>query len=83
MPVRQVRIKTYLEYLQDFRGLGAPHPQQPSVFVYADTGAEVPHDDAVWRANDEHPETLRHLSDILGAYGEVLGWDTVTVGGEV
>jgi len=90
IPVRHIRIKTFLEMWRD--GLLAYDDadqetaieKATSTFVYADTGEDVPKGALVipW-GSDVPAEKLRRLEDILGAYASKRGWDYMEIGDEI
>jgi len=80
IPARQVRVKSYLQFLRDY---DETSPDNQSIFIYADTGADVPNDEMILPfGTDVPPEKLRLLSDILGSYArQTLGWKYFEIGG--
>jgi hypothetical protein len=62
-------------------------PDMPALsrYVYADTGADVPNELAVF-PGDNSPVSQAHLktlADILGQYARVNGWDGIEIGAEL
>jgi len=90
IPARRVRIKTYLEMVRDgilacFDG-DQVEPDMPALsrYVYADTGADVPDELAVF-PGDNSPVSQAHLktlADILEKYARANGWHGIEIGGE-
>ncbi len=89
IPVREIRIKTYLEMLRD--GIlafvdsgGDPNVDTDaalSTYVYCDDLTDVP-DHAPVYPRDNSPKDLQHLNDILGQYADGKGWDGFVLGDE-
>ena len=90
IPVREIRIKTYLEMLRD--GIiafvdsgGDPNvdtDEALSTYVFVDDGSDVP-DHAPVYPRDHSPKHLKHLNDILCQYADSKGWDGFVLGGEI
>jgi len=90
-PFRRVRIKNFLEMWRDgvlafFNGEEVD-PDMPALsrYVYADTGADVEDELAVF-PGDNSPVSQAHLktlADILGKYASANGWDGIEIGGEL
>ena len=77
---REVRLKSFREYLLDFEN---PSDERTN-FVYCDTGEAVAHDALVVPWKDDFPEEkLSRLEDILGNYADSLGWDYMSIGDEL
>ena len=92
IPVRHIRIKTFLEMWRDgllSYGVGDPETaieKATSTFVYAsgpDAGKDVPPGALVipW-GSDVPAQKLRRLEDILGKYASRRGWDYMEIGDE-
>ena len=87
IPVRHIRIKTFLEMWRD--GILAFWDGDPettietatSTYVYVDDDSDVP-PDAVVFPGDNSPEDLKTLADILGKYALSRGWDAMEIGDE-
>ena len=90
LPIRQIRIKTYLEMIKDgiiafWDSDGNPDVNTAaalSTFVYVDDGTDVPEDLAVFPGKNSY-EDLTHLNNILGNYASSKGWDALVVGDEL
>jgi len=93
IPVREIRIKTYLEMLRD--GIlafvdsgGDPNVDMDtalSTYVYCDDLTDVP-DHAPVYPRDNTPKDLKHLNhlnDILRAFADDRGWDEFVLGDEL
>ena len=91
IPVREIKIKTFLQMWDDgilafWDSGGDPDVNTDaalSTFVYADTGEDVPKGALVvpW-GSDVPAQKLRRLEDILGAYASDRGWDFMEIGDE-
>ena len=89
LPVREIRIKTFLEMwrsgvLAFVSSGGDPDVDIDaalSTYVYVDDGSDVP-DHLPTFPGDNSPKDLKRLSDILGKYADSRGWDALVVGDE-
>ena len=92
IPVREIRIKTYLEMLRS--GIlafvdsgGDPNVNMDtalSTYVFVDDGTDVPDHAPVYpRDTSPDPDELKHLNDILGAFADERGWDGFVLGDEI
>ena len=89
IPVREIRIKTYLEMLRDGIIAFVDSGGDPTVdtdalstYVFVDDGSDVP-DHAPVYPRDNSQKDLKHLSDILGAFADERGWDGFVLGDEI
>ena len=89
LPVREIKIKTFLQMWRDgilafWDSGGDPDVNTDaalSTFVYVDDGSDVP-DRLPTFPGDNSPKDLKHLSDILGQYAVSRGWDALVIGDE-
>ena len=89
-PVRQVKIKNFLQMTRDGilafvasgGDLNANTDAALSTYIYADDGSNVP-PDAIVFPDDSSPEDFKYLSYILGKYADSRGWDGLVVGDEL
>ena len=89
IPVREIRIKTYLEMLRDGIIAFVDSGGDPTVdtdalstYVFVDDGSDVP-DHAPVYPRDHSPTDLKHLSDILCQYADSKGWNGFVLGDEI
>jgi hypothetical protein len=89
LPVREIRIKTFLEMWRDgvlafWDSGGDPDVNIDaalSTYIYVDDGTDVP-DHIPTFPGDHSSKNLKRLSDILGKYADSKGWDALVVGDE-
>ena len=89
IPVREIRIKTFLQMLDDgilafVASGGNPDVNMDaalSTHIYADDGSDVP-DHIPTFPGEISSKNLKHLSDILSRYADSRGWDALVVGDE-
>ena len=89
LPVREIRIKTFLEMwrsgvLAFVASGGDPDVDMDaalSTYVYVDDGTDVP-DHFPTFPGENSPKSLKRLSAILGKYADSKGWDALVVGDE-
>ena len=89
LPVREIRIKTFLEMWRDgvlafWDSGGDPDVNIDaalSTYIYVDDGTDVPDHFPVF-PGENSPKDLKHLSDILGKYADSRGWEALVIGDE-
>ena len=89
LPVREIRIKTFLQMLDDGILAFVTSGGDPDVnidaalstHIYADDGSDVP-DHIPTFPGDHSQKDLKRLSHILGKYADSRGWDALVVGDE-
>jgi hypothetical protein len=81
LPAREIRIKSFKEYLAEGASGEAP---ETSNFRYVATGEPVPADAITvpWGGGDPDKK-LKTLRDILGEYAASRGFASMSVGDEV